>query len=169
MERLTFNIGSSRGGQLVVAGRARAGETPPAPSRLARVTQRVAVVRERYDWDYLWMLAFTTLLFFRPQDHIPSLGALHLAELTAIGGLGAMAVRRLSSGQTITHVNAEVIGVVGAIWPGPARPATTSGPPRDDPMLNVRRSIYRFLDDDQRGTRRTRREVRALRSLRSTS
>jgi O-antigen ligase len=87
------------------------------------------VVRERYDWDYLWMLAFTALLFFRPQDHIPGLGALHLAELTAIGGLAAMAVRRLSSGQTIAHVNGEVVAVIAlgavivltlpfSIWPG---------------------------------------------------
>jgi len=134
MERLTFNIGSSRGGPLVVAGRALGRETAskpprPAPSPFARATRRIAAVRERYDWDYLWMLAFTTLLFFRPQDHIPGLQPLHLAELAAIAGLAAMAVRRLSSGQTITRVNAEVIGVVAlgaiivltmpfSIWPG---------------------------------------------------
>ena len=132
MERLTFNIGSSRGGPLVVAG--RAGERDqtsktPAPASFARASRPAAAVRERYDWDYLWMLAFTTLLFFRPQDHIPGLGALHLAELTAIGGLAAMAVRRMGAGQTITHVNAELVGVLtlGAIllltmpfsiWPG---------------------------------------------------
>ena len=134
MERLTFNIGRSRGETLVVAGRtvgrpALARPAAPAASRLARAKEQLAVVRERYDWDYLWMLAFTTLLFFRPQDHVPGLAVLHLAELTAIAGLAAMAVRRLSSGQTITHVNAEVVGVIvlGAmivltipfsIWPG---------------------------------------------------
>jgi len=97
---------------------------------MAKVRKRVAaVVRERYDWDYLWMLAFTALLFFRPQDQIPGLEALHLAELTAIGGLAAMVVRRLSAGQTIAHINGEVIGVLalGAVivltipfsfWPG---------------------------------------------------
>jgi O-antigen ligase len=83
----------------------------------------------RYDPDYLWMLAFTFLLFFRPQDQIRPLEILHLAELTAIGGLAAMASRRLRLGQTIAKVNAEVIGVImlGAvivltipfsIWPG---------------------------------------------------
>ena len=102
MERLTFNIGSSRGGPLVVAGRVadrqKASKTPvPAPSPRVRARRRPRS-RERYDWDYLWMLAFTALLFFRPQDHIPGLGALHLAELTAIGGLAAMAVRRLVVG-----------------------------------------------------------------------
>jgi O-antigen ligase len=130
MERLTFNIGPSRGGPLVVAGRGGQGEPPPAQaSRIAAVRQRVAAVRERYDWDYLWMLAFTALLFFRPQDQIPGLEVLHLSELTAIAGLSAMAVRRLSAGQTIAHINGEVVGVValGAVvvltipfsfWPG---------------------------------------------------
>src|SRR6185436_7596502 len=80
-------------------------------------------------WDYVWMLAFTALLFFRPQDQIPGLEVLHLAELTAIAGLAAMAVRRLSSGQTIAKINGEVVGVLGlgaimvltipfSVWPG---------------------------------------------------
>src|SRR5436190_8354249 len=131
MERLTFNVGGARGGArggaLVVAGRdARAAARAP---RLAQVKAKIAVVRERYDWDYLWMISFTALLFFRPQDQIPGLESLHLAELTAIAGLAAMAVRRLRAGQTIAKVNAEVIGVImlGAvivltipfsIWPG---------------------------------------------------
>jgi len=135
MERLTFNIGSSRGGPLVVSGRVadrqKASKAPvqaPAPAASGH-TARHAVVRERYDWDYLWMLAFTALLFFRPQDHIPVLGAFHLAELTAIGGLAAMVVRRLASGQSVTHVNAELLGILVlggillltmpfSIWPG---------------------------------------------------
>ena len=130
MERLTFNVGASRRGPLVVAGRAgQAVRSTERRSRIRQITQQAAAVRERYDWDYLWMLAFTALLFFRPQDQIPGLEALHLAELTAIAGLAAMAVRRLSRGQPIVHVNGEVIGVVvlGAIivltipfsfWPG---------------------------------------------------
>jgi O-antigen ligase len=130
MERLTFNIGSSRGGPLVVAGRAGHGEPPhQKASPIAVVRRSVGAVRERYGWDYLWMLAFTALLFFRPQDQIPGLAALHLAELTAIGGLASMAVRRLSAGQTIAHINGELIGILalGAVlvltipfsfWPG---------------------------------------------------
>jgi O-antigen ligase len=127
MERLTFNIGSSRGGPLVVAGRRPAAGERVAPA--SRVSQAVAAIRERYDWDYVWMLAFTALLFFRPQDQIPGLDLLHLSELTAIAGLAAMAVRRMSAGQSIAHVNAEVIGVMVlggiivltlpfSIWPG---------------------------------------------------
>jgi O-antigen ligase len=127
MERLTFNIGSSRGGPLVVQGRAQ--QPLPRHGARARVDHAVAAFRERYDWDYLWMLAFTALLFFRPQDQIPGLEALHLSELTAIAGLAAMAVRRMSAGKTIAHANAEVIGIVAlgaiivltipfSIWPG---------------------------------------------------
>jgi len=131
MERLTFNVGSSRRGPVVVSGRHLPRETsaPAAASRLAVIKKKIAAARERYDWDYLWMLAFTALLFFRPQDHVKALAPLHLAELTAIAGLAAMAVRRLRSGQTIAKVNTEVIAVImlGAvmvltipfsIWPG---------------------------------------------------
>ncbi|MCU1385825.1 MAG: putative O-antigen polymerase, partial [Acidobacteria bacterium] len=116
----------SRGGPLVVSGRAKPGarRLPSAP-----VAKAIAAIRERYDWDYVWMLAFTALLFFRPQDQIRGLEALHLSELTAIAGLGAMAVRRMSAGQTIAHTNAEVVGIVVlggiivltlpfSIWPG---------------------------------------------------
>jgi O-antigen ligase len=126
MERLTFNVKSTRG-PAVVAGRAVARRA--GPSRVARVNQKIAAFRERHDADYLWMLTFTALLFFRPQDQLPPLEPLHLAELTAIAGLGAMAVRRLNAGLTVAKVNAEVIGVVmlGAViiltipfsfWPG---------------------------------------------------
>src|SRR3954469_22724533 len=110
MERLTFNIGTSRGGPLVVAGRAQAGGTRRQTA--TPVARAVAAIRERFDWDYVWMLTFTALLFFRPQDQIPGIGALHLSELTAVAGLAAMAVRRMSAGQTIAHANAEVIGIV---------------------------------------------------------
>ncbi len=128
MERLTFNVGRSRTEPLVVSGR---GERMRAARRsiTARAKTAVTSARERYDADYLWMVAFTILLFFRPQDQIPGLAALHLAELTAIAGLAAMASRRLALGQTITKLTPEVIGVIalGGIilatipfssWPG---------------------------------------------------
>src|SRR5262245_30251291 len=130
MERLTFNVGTSRSGPVVVSSRlaARAAGRPAA-ARMAAIKRKLIETRERYDWDYLWMLAFTTLLFFRPQDHIQALAALHLSELTAIAGLAAMAARRLRLGMTVAKINAEVIGVIllGAVivltipfsfWPG---------------------------------------------------
>ena len=70
MERLTFNIGAlAPAARSSVAGRDARVRTAPTPRRAPGRTR--AVVRERYDWDYLWMLAFTALLFFRPQDQIP--------------------------------------------------------------------------------------------------
>jgi O-antigen ligase len=129
VERLTFNVGRF-GRSLVVSG--RAAEPGPQPARRAivdRAKRHVKAVRERYDAAYLWMIAFTALLFLRPQDQIPGLALLHLSELTAIAGLAAMASRRLASGQTVAKVNAEVIGVIAlggvilimlpfSFWPG---------------------------------------------------
>jgi O-antigen ligase len=127
MERLTFNLGSARGGPVVVSGRGQRGAVRRAAT--GPVSRAFAAIRERYDWDYLWMLVFTALLFFRPQDQIPGLEVLHLSELTAIAGLAAMAMRRMSAGLTIAHVNLEVVIVVAlgaiivltvpfSIWPG---------------------------------------------------
>src|SRR3954463_13262473 len=122
MERLTFQTRGTRAGGVgvgVVAGRdGRRKDALPAAAPAASATKagrlgrRIKGVRERYDSDYLWMLAFTALLFFRPQDQIPPLQVLHLSELTAIGGLAAMAVRRLGAGLSVAKVNAEVAGVV---------------------------------------------------------
>src|SRR5687768_9776218 len=104
MERLTFKVDKgAAGGRTLVVGRGdgprRRGPAPPNAS--SRIVATMAAVRERYDWDYVWMLAFTFMLFFRPQDHIPALEPLHLAEMTAIAGLAAMAVRRMNAGQTV--------------------------------------------------------------------
>jgi putative inorganic carbon (hco3(-)) transporter len=130
MERLTFNTASSRrGGGPVVAGRYSGRHDATAAPVASAAGVHKPAVRERYDWDYLWMVAFTALLFFRPQDQFPPAEALHLAELTAIAGLAAMAVRRLRLGQPIAKVNAEVVGVIAlggvilatlpfSTWPG---------------------------------------------------
>jgi O-antigen ligase len=133
MERLTFNVSSAPGGVpvLVVGGPppgiARRGQVT---ARLARIKQRAAVaVRERADWDYLWVVMFTCIVFFRPQDHFLPLAALHLADVTAIAGLTAMAARRMRAGEAIAHVNAELIAIVAlggvilltipfSFWPG---------------------------------------------------
>jgi O-antigen ligase len=129
MERLTFNVSGQRGQRQLAVG-ARPVAAPPRASRYAAAKRRVAAaVREHYDWDYLWTIAFTAVLFFRPQDHIPALAALHLAELTAVAGLAAMAARRMASGQPLARINPEVVGVLalGAVivfttpfsfWPG---------------------------------------------------
>jgi putative inorganic carbon (HCO3(-)) transporter len=128
MEGLTFNVRVSPHSPVAGGGR-RASRRPTLSVRLVRASRRIAGVRERYDWDYVWMLAFTALLFLRPQDHLPALQSLHLAEVTAIFGLGAMAARRLRAGQTIARINPEVAGVAAlglvvlltmpfSFWPG---------------------------------------------------
>ena len=118
MERLTFNIGPSRGRPT--------GRRPAAISAPARDERRPAPVgstrRRRASAS---ATTGTTSGCSRSRRccssgrriRFPASTSLHLAELTAIAGLAAMAVRRMSAGQTIAHVNAEVIGVVvlGAI------------------------------------------------------
>ena len=116
MERLTFNIGSSRGGPLVVAG---AAEGRRAHARPADAVDRGASPRSAS------ATTGTTCGCSRSRRcsssgrriRFPASELLHLSELTAIAGLAAMAVRRMSAGQTIAHANAEVVGVVvlGAI------------------------------------------------------
>jgi O-antigen ligase len=130
MERLTFNVSRGRGPLFVGNRPGAAAPRTVTGSRYAAVKNRVvAAIRERYDWDYLWMVAFTAVLFFRPQDHVPALTQVHLAELAAIAGLAAMAARRMASGQPIAKINPEVVGVIalGAVivftipfsfWPG---------------------------------------------------
>jgi O-antigen ligase len=129
VERLTFNLSRSRTAPLVSGGGRRQRAHGLRRSVRERAKSTVAAARERYDAAYLWMVAFTLLLFFRPQDQIPGLAVLHLSELTAIAGLVAMASRRLGNGQTITRMTPEVVGVtaLGGIilatipfstWPG---------------------------------------------------
>jgi O-antigen ligase len=72
----------------------------------------VAAPRPRRDWAYIGLLAFTALLFFRPQDQLRALRPLHLAELSAIGALIAMVVGRLGRGLPVTRVTPELVGVV---------------------------------------------------------
>ena len=55
---------------------------------------------------------FTGVLFLRPQDIFPPLGALHLAEMSALAGLAALVVGRLSRGQTVTRMTPEFAGVI---------------------------------------------------------
>jgi O-antigen ligase len=80
---------------------------------------------------YTLLLAFTAVLFFRPQDQIPGLEALHLAEVFAIAGIGAMAARRMTRGLAVARFTPEVAGVLAlagmmlltapfSIWPGGA-------------------------------------------------
>lgn len=68
--------------------------------------------REQQDWAYTGLMAFTALLFFRPQTEFPVLRLIPLAEIAALVGLGAMLMGRLGRGLTVTRFTPELLGVV---------------------------------------------------------
>ncbi len=140
-ERLAFGLGV-RG----ALGRLRDARSAPTHGALPRTSgtgnrgprierapvtgaRPAPVTREPRDWAYLGMLAFTAILFFRPQDVFPPLEALHLAEVSAIVGLGAMINSRLRRQERVLPLTPEVIGLLVfagvmlalvpfSIWPG---------------------------------------------------
>lgn len=122
-ERLTFTYSGSN---TVTSVRTGSGRTevvsfaPPPPVRQ---------VREHGDWAFNGLLVFTALLYLRPQDAIPPLAVIPLAEIAAISALIAMAFGRLRRGLPLSRVTPELIGVAGlgaiilltapfSIWPG---------------------------------------------------
>ncbi len=117
MERLVFGYGTSRHtGETPETFRLKAeatgvssptATTPPVASAL----RRKAADAEPRDWAYLGLMAFTALLFLRPQDIVTPLRALHLAEVAALFALGALMFSRLGRGLTVTRLTPELIGV----------------------------------------------------------
>ena len=109
-ERLAFNAGVH----------AHVGPTRPAaarPSTPATVVPRKSTAVsttavEQDDWAFTWTLVFSAILFLRPQDMVPSLQALHLAELSAIAGLAALIFGRLGRGQSVTRMTPELVAVI---------------------------------------------------------
>jgi O-antigen ligase len=51
------------------------------------------------------------MVFFRPQDEIPTLQFLHLAEMCAIGGLTALMMGRLSRNLPVSRITPELVGI----------------------------------------------------------
>jgi O-antigen ligase len=122
-ERLAFNYG-----QGTVAGRGMAEAAIVADAAPSFAT---AVHAEPRDWGYFGLLAFTAVIFLRPQDTVPALGALHLAEVFAIIGIGPMLLHRFARRLPVFRVTPETVGVfvLGfvilattpfSIWPGGA-------------------------------------------------
>jgi putative inorganic carbon (HCO3(-)) transporter len=118
-ERLTFGHGAVGVPAQVRIAAALAHE--PEAVRLTRI--------ETWDWAWGGLLIFSVLLFFRPQDQVAALGALHVSDLSAAIGLGAMVFLNLSRGKPVTRVTPELAGVaaVGTVilltvptsyWPG---------------------------------------------------
>ena len=90
-ERLVFGYGARRADAQVPAsaGRGVPERTPPAIEHV--VAEDPRRTRETSDWGYLGLLAFTAVLYMRPQDQLPGLSTIPFAEITAIIGLVCMA------------------------------------------------------------------------------
>jgi putative inorganic carbon (HCO3(-)) transporter len=103
-ERLTFGHGvlSSVMRRPAVAAAALARE--PLPVRFSRL--------ETWDWGWGGLLIFSILLFFRPQDQIAALGALHISDAAAVIGLVAMVMLNVSRGKAIIRLTPELAGVL---------------------------------------------------------
>src|SRR6476661_465541 len=110
--RLTFGYGTSGHG-----GDARA-RAASAPSASTASTESSSVLvgklarRERTDWAFTGLLAFTAILFFRPQEQFPPLNPLHLAEVSALLALAAMVMGRLQRNLSVTRYTPELGGVL---------------------------------------------------------
>ena len=114
-ERLAFSFGG-RGVSGSGASVQRLGDVMvrPAPAEAAARGEAVPDERdERRDWGFIGLLAFTAVLYFRPQDQIPGLSALPLAEIAALFGLAAMVYNRMSRGQTFSRITPELLAVAG--------------------------------------------------------
>ena len=115
-ERLAFSFGGGRGASA---------QTPSSVRRLAEVivpqtaesTPQADAIADatdhKRDWGFIGLLLFTAVLYFRPQDQIPGLSVLPLAEIAAVFGLGAMVYNRMSKGQTFSRVTPELLAVAG--------------------------------------------------------
>jgi O-antigen ligase len=131
-ERLVFNYGTSRhdGSAPAHGEEVRPDIEPPRVMAVARSESAIARPRAPgRDWGFIGLMAFTAILFLRPQDHVGFLAAFHLAEIAAIVGLVAMTAGRLRRGQLVTRITPELVGVAAlggiilltapfSIWPG---------------------------------------------------
>ncbi|MGH9370900.1 MAG: hypothetical protein ACRD15_05160, partial [Vicinamibacterales bacterium] len=112
-ERLAFNCGTAR---VETPGLSEVeGESPRAGFDADPSGGPDAIAAEREpprDLAFLGLLAFTAVLFFRPQDVVYALRPLHLAELTATFALAALIWGRMNKGLPPSRYVPELAGVV---------------------------------------------------------
>jgi O-antigen ligase len=117
-ERLAFNAGGARREVASSAAspstRADAARTAlPEPAPAARSGRRRAPAdAEPRDWAFTWTMIFTAVLFLRPQDLLPPLELLHLAEMSALAALVALIGGRMARRQPLTRMTPEFAGVL---------------------------------------------------------
>ena len=122
-ERLAFNYGPGtvQGQRAIDAALARDAEP----------TFATAPYAEPRDWGYVGLMAFTAVLLLRPQDQLPGLGSLHLAEICAFIGIGPMLLHRFARRLPVFRVTPETMGLIAfglvilatapfSFWPGGA-------------------------------------------------
>ncbi|MGE0448703.1 MAG: O-antigen ligase family protein [Vicinamibacterales bacterium] len=120
-ERLAFNFG----GGSVPSRRA----VEAAIARENTPTFATSTFAEPREWGYAGLLAFTAVLMTRPQDTLPFLNPLHLAEVCAIVGIAPMILHRFAQRRPAFHVTPETVGLLAlgvavlvsipfSIWPG---------------------------------------------------
>ena len=130
-ERLAFGSGYAKAPSAVaaVATPAAPTATPAAPTATSKA--RRAVARDGMELPFAGLVAFTLLLYLRPQDIFKPLAMLPMADIAALGGLGTMVYKRMSRGQALTRMPIELMGVLAfalvilltapfSIWPGGA-------------------------------------------------
>lgn len=122
--------------RLAFTGRIATDSTPdrprrPAPAPAPGGAAAEARLEQQDVLAYYGLLAFTFVLFLRPQDSLPFLGPLRLANLAGSFALIALAAGRLSRGAPFTTLPRELIAVVAlgvlmlatapfSYWPGGA-------------------------------------------------
>jgi O-antigen ligase len=120
-ERLAFTVPPN-----TVAGRCI--EPAREADNREQARQTVFPVDAR-EWGYFGLLAFTAVLLLRPQDQVPGLQNLHLAEVCAVLGIGPMLFHRVARRRPIVSATPETIGLFFfgfailatapfSIWPG---------------------------------------------------
>ena len=111
-ERLAFSLGARRDVGTVSPDSIGVGTAVAPPAGVNVVTAPPPALAETRDWAFTWTLVFTAVLFLRPQDVFPPLGALHLAEVSALLGLISLFMGRLARRQTLTRMTPELAGVL---------------------------------------------------------
>ena len=127
-ERLAFSATQAR-----VPSRVTRRRKPADPSGEdtwpAAAAPDLAPARPSPDWAWRGLIGFTAVLFLRPQDQIPPIAVLHLAELCAIVGLSGMVVARLGRNLRPLPFTPEIaglaafglamaVGIPFSFWPG---------------------------------------------------
>jgi putative inorganic carbon (HCO3(-)) transporter len=91
-----------------------ASAVPAVAKRNPAVEEQLAVATadDSLRWAFRGLLLFTALLFFRPQDHLPALRVIPVAELAAMFALSTLVVGRARRRELPSRMTPELLGVL---------------------------------------------------------